>query len=153
MAVPVISTTTSVLGYSQNEFWIYQPAVTSGNPVTSWSWSGLPDGMLVNTSTGRISGAATSTGVYLATVSATNSSGTGTLVVPIGIFAAGWQQDGAISVNVDLNTGVVSPSTIYGKQGATMMIDVGFTQDGGTSLIPVYPNSVTIGLKENDSDN
>lgn len=152
MAVPVISTTTSILGYAQNEFWIYQPAVTTGAPITSWSWSGLPDGMSVNTSTGRISGSATSTGVYLATVSATNSSGTGTLIIPIGIFSAGWQQDGAILVNVDLNTGAVLPTTIYGKQGTTIMIDVGFTQDAGASLIPVYPNSVTLGLKELDSD-
>jgi hypothetical protein len=159
--IPVISTITSILGYAEREFWVYQPAVTQGAPVTEWSWSGLPPGVTVNTSTGAITGPATNTGVYLATVTATNSSGTASLVIPIGIFAAGWQQQGAIAVDVDLNTGVVTPiisgykdgsPVIYGQEGATLMIDVGFTQNAGVSLIPLYPSAVAIALKQFDSE-
>ena len=159
--IPVISTTTSILGYAEREFWIYQPAVTQGAPITSWSWTGLPEGVTFDPATGAITGPATNTGVYLATVTATNSSGSASLVIPIGIFSAGWQQDGAIAVDVDLNTGLVTAHragftagtpVIYGKQGATLMVDVGFTQDGGVTLIPIYPSRIELGLKQVDSD-
>ena len=159
--IPVISNITSILGYAEREFWVYQPAVTQGAPVTEWSWTGLPPGVTVNTSTGAITGPATNTGVYLATVTATNDSGSASLVIPIGIFAAGWQQQGAIALDVDLNTGGVIPiitgykdgsPVIYGQQGATLMLDVGFTQNAGASLIPLYPSEVEITLKQFDSD-
>jgi len=159
--IPILSTITSVLGFAEREFWTYQPAVTQGAPITSWSWSGLPPGVTFNASTGAISGPATATGVYLATVTATNGSGSASLVIPIGIFRAGWQQDGAIPVNVDLNTGLVTPlregfvegsPVLYGKRQSTMVIDVGFTQDGGRTLIPLYPASVWIGLKQRDDE-
>lgn len=159
--IPIISTTTSILGYEQDEFWTYQPAVTQGAPITSWSWSGLPPGITANNVTGAITGAASTTGVFLATVIASNSSGSASLVIPIGIFARSWQNDGAIAVDVDLNTGAVVPvisgfksgnPVITAQQGETLMIDVGFTQNSGTSLVPLYPSLLSIALKQSDTD-
>ena len=47
MAIPVISTTTSILGYNQYESWQYQPYAT--NTPTSWACPNLPAGLSIDT--------------------------------------------------------------------------------------------------------
>ena len=85
--IPVISTTTSVLGYRQWQAWEYQPFAT--NSPTSWACPNLPAGLSIDTSTGKISGAASVNGVFICGLTATNSDGTSTpLVLTIGIDAA-----------------------------------------------------------------
>ena len=85
--IPVINTTTSVLGYNQFEAFQYQPYAT-GNP-TSWACPNLPPGLSINTDTGLISGAATTAGVFVCGITATNADGTSDpLVLTIGIDAA-----------------------------------------------------------------
>lgn len=159
--IPVISTITSVLGYEQDEFWTYQPAVEQGAPITSWQWAGLPPGITANTATGAISGAATTQGVFIATVTATNASGSASLRIPIGIFARAWQNDGAIALDFDLTTGQVQPvltgfktndPVIVAQQDETLIIDLGFTQNSGQSLIPIYPSEIRIAIKLSDTD-
>lgn len=160
MALPVIDTTTSVLGFRQGEAFIYQPAAT--NTPTSWTWTGLPPGVSANGTTGRLTGPATAAGVFLATVTAANGTGTTTpIVVTIGIFGRSYQDDGSVPVNVDLRTGRAYPPTIQGwqpgepviwaKNGDVFLIDVGFTADGGAALAMVDPASVRISIKETDS--
>ena len=52
----------------------YQITASNG-PIISYSATGLPAGLSVNTSTGLISGTPTTAGTYSVTISATNSSG------------------------------------------------------------------------------
>jgi len=52
--------------------------ITASHNPTSYSASGLPAGLLVNTATGRISGTPQSAGTATITIGATNASGTGT---------------------------------------------------------------------------
>lgn len=47
--IPVISTTTSILGYNQYESWEYQPYAT--NTPTSWACPNLPAGLSIDTPT------------------------------------------------------------------------------------------------------
>ncbi|WP_297869134.1 YDG domain-containing protein, partial [uncultured Flavobacterium sp.] len=59
--------------------------ITASQNPTSYNATGLPIGLSINTTTGVISGSPTQTGVFNATISATNSAGTGssTLVITV----------------------------------------------------------------------
>jgi hypothetical protein len=163
MAIPIIDTTTSVLGFRQGEAWYYQPATTNTPAPTSWTWSGLPPGTTADAGSGAIHGPATSSGVYLAKLVATNASGdSAPVIIPIGIFERSWMDDGAVPINIDLRTGRVYPHgldswqtgdpALFCKSGDYIIADIGFTMDGGKSLIPIGPSVVTVGLKEFDPE-
>lgn len=157
MPVPVIDPTTSVLGFRVGEPWHYQPYAT--NSPTSWAWTGLPPGIAANSSTGRITGPATEQGVFNASVVATNGTGpSAPLVVAIGIFERLAADNGALAINIDSRTGVVYPHgasswktgspTIYTTSGDTLVLDIGFTPDGGKTMQMVDPTALTVGLKD-----
>ena len=74
-AVPVITSATSATGQVGAAFG-YQ--ITASNSPTSYSATGLPGGLSVNTSTGVISGSPTAAGTSSVTIGATNAGGTGT---------------------------------------------------------------------------
>ena len=57
--------------------------ITAINNPTSFSASGLPDGLSLNTATGIISGSATTTGTYTVSLTAMNSTETGTEALTI----------------------------------------------------------------------
>ena len=156
MPVPVIDPTTSVLSFLKGEFFVYQPAATE--TPTSWAAVGLPTGVTINTTTGKISGAATEPGVYNVTLTATNGSGTSTpLFVAIGIEASDFAADASILLDVDLATGIVTnpgvSSTgdtpappLYCKRGDKILISVGFKQGGYLQDIPV--DQLDLAIKE-----
>jgi hypothetical protein len=159
MSIPIIDTTTSILGYRQGEAWIYQPATANTPAPTSWDWSGLPPGVTADAGTGRIQGPASAQGVFLTRLIATNEDGSSApAIIPIGIFERSWNADGAVPINVDLRTGRVYPHGIeawkpgdpvlFCKSGDHLLIDLGFTADGGRSLMPLGPSVITFGLKE-----
>ncbi len=86
MPIPVILTTQSVLTYAQWQTWAFQPYAT--NTPTSWSTSPLPAGITLNPTTGLISGAATTPGVYVVAFRAINGDGSSeSQVFTIGIDA------------------------------------------------------------------
>jgi autotransporter-associated beta strand protein len=61
-------------------------AITASASPASYSASGLPAGLSIDTSTGIISGTPTALGKYLVTVNATNAQGTGSAVVVMDVF-------------------------------------------------------------------
>jgi hypothetical protein len=83
---PVISSATTDNGTVGTAF-AYQ--ITATNTPTSFSATGLPGGLSVNTSTGLISGTPSAAGTSTATLSATNSGGTGTATLTLTISSAG----------------------------------------------------------------
>jgi len=95
---PVITVVSPVTG-SFGTYFYYQ--IVANNSPTSYSASGLPPGLTVSTATGVISGTPTKRGTFNATVSATNSLGTGTATLTIivqTLVGWGWNFSGQISV-------------------------------------------------------
>jgi hypothetical protein len=159
MAIPIIDSTTSIQGHRQGEAWYYQPATTNTPATTSWTWTGLPPGVTADAASGPIFGPATAPGVFLARLTATNASGTSDpVIIPIAIFGRTWGEDGAIPINIDVRTGLVWPHgfsawkegdpVAFGKSGDWLLLDVGFTSDGGNSLIMLGPVQLTFGVKQ-----
>ena len=63
-----------------------QFAATGGSPVVSWSATGLPTGLSINTSTGQLVGTPTTPGTYNVTITASNAAnggGTGSTAVTL----------------------------------------------------------------------
>ena len=85
LGVPVIDSALTTTATAGNAF-SYQIAATS-NP-TSFGASGLPTGLSVNTSSGLISGTATTSGTSNVTITASNIAGTGTAALRISVLPA-----------------------------------------------------------------
>jgi hypothetical protein len=84
-AHPVVTSATSAGGTAGVAF-SYQ--ITATNTPTSYSATGLPAGLSVNTATGLISGTPTAAGTSTVTLGATNSGGTGNATLTLTITAA-----------------------------------------------------------------
>lgn len=82
LGVPVVTSGTTASGGTGAPF-LYQ--ITATNVPTSYGATGLPAGLAVNAATGLITGAPSAAGTFSANVSATNSSGTGTLALTINV--------------------------------------------------------------------
>ena len=160
MAIPVISNTTSVLGYRKGQYFEYQMQAT--NTPTSWTANGLPSGMSIDSS-GLVSGAATAAGVYLVKVIATNGDGpSAPLEVAMGIEDTNFNDGIGIEVNIDLRSGAVSvpgitPSGSNGSQavmflkyGDKVFLDVGFLK--GEELQTMAMASIVMNIREFDGE-
>jgi len=153
MAIPVINTTTSVLGYLQWESWAYQPYAT--NTPTSWTSSALPPGLSLNGTTGRISGASTSAGVYLVALTAINGDGSSTpLVITIGIGPAeAALTSSAIDVSIDVVTRDVTVATdlgLFAKQGDDIMLAVKFRKKD--TVLELDLEELSLFLRKTDAE-
>ena len=88
-ALPIISSSATVSGSVGRTF---SYAIAASNTPTSFNVGALPAGLVVNPSTGAISGTPTTAGITTVTLSATNATGTGataTLVITINAISAG----------------------------------------------------------------
>ncbi len=81
---PAITSALTASGAVGAEF-AYQ--ITASNSPTSYDATGLPSGLVVNTTSGVISGTPAATGTSAVTISATNSGGTGSASLTISINA------------------------------------------------------------------
>ena len=166
MPAPVIDPTTSILGYRQWLYWEYQPYAS--NAPTSWACTGLPPGMSVNATTGKISGAGSVPGIFQASLTATNASGTSSpLVLTIGIEESAILANSAADLTVDLRSGTVvgtSSSTsasssgsttaqavLYAKENDDFLLVIRFQKAG--SYIDLNLVSLKLGLKELEPEN
>ena len=146
MAIPVISNTTSVLGFRRNQDFAYQPYAT--NTPASWAATGLPAVVTINVTTGLISGAATVPGVYVVSLTATNGDGTSApQQIAIGIEDGPLNDGIGIELNVDVRTGYVAASgqsqpdpdkaILFAKRGDTLFLDVGFWRGDVLQDLPI----------------
>jgi hypothetical protein len=114
MAVPVIDPVTSVLVMTRGRAYAFQPALAPGSDAaTSWSIvsGGLPTGLTLNTTTGRISGTPDSESegsTFRVGLRATNGDGnSATVMLTIGIEYAPTDPHGGIDAVIDLDSGVL----------------------------------------------
>ena len=158
MAIPVISTTTSVLGYRKGQYFEYQMQAT--NAPTSWTANGLPSGMSISNA-GLVSGAATAAGVYLVKIIATNGDGpSAPLEVAMGIEDTNFNDGIGIEVNIDLRSGSVSvpgitpadagSAAMFLKHGDKVFLDVGFLK--GEALQTMAMASIVMNIREFDGE-
>jgi Putative Ig domain len=86
-ATPVIQPPFTATGTVGSNF---SYTINATNNPTSYNATGLPAGLTINTSTGKITGKPTTAGIYPVALSATNAGGTGTatLVITVGPFTA-----------------------------------------------------------------
>ena len=136
---PVITSSLNASGTSGSAF---SYSITTTNNPTSFSASGLPSGLSIDTATGVISGRFTSAGSYSCTISAINSSGadTKTLILavagaPQGRFA---YEGFDYAVTSNLSTAPDSPSDIgftgtNWNTGANKVISPGLSYPGISS--------------------
>lgn len=154
MAVPVISSITSIIAYGVGVYFEFQPAAS--NSPTSWVITGLPQGMTYDAATGLVEGAPINLGIYDVSFVAHNASGNSAPVVaPMVVGGGSGIQEPVILLDYDLETAAVSATNlkakdgdpiVFGKTGDKLLIALGFVRDG--ELIPQTIEMIVLSLKE-----
>jgi len=138
--VPVISSSSSVIEFPINDTWIFQPRATKS--PTSWAWTNLPPGIYANSATGAIGGSVNVQGIWIATVTATNSSGSSAAYeLPISIYAGAWNNPASIEVKIDATNGqILTPPSFSFKTDTDILLDIAFFDGAST------PNLLVLNL-------
>lgn len=139
MTAPVVSSTTTASGTNGVAF-SYQ--IAASNFPASFSASGLPAGLSVSSTTGRISGTPSVSGTFTASIGATNDGGTGnasltiTLQPPAPVISSALSRTGtsgsAFSYSITASNGPVS----FGASG----LPAGLSVDSATGVISGSPS-------------
>jgi hypothetical protein len=140
--------------------WSYQPNLEAGSdPAVSWAATGLPAGMAINTTSGLISGIPTEPGVFVINLTATNASGTSLVMVfPMGVSFSPLSYDGAVLMNVFLQSGaVVRPGTsqsplLFAKSDDKLVVAIGFVDDAGVLQEIGAVNAINVTFKAYDDE-
>jgi hypothetical protein len=154
MSAPVISTTTSILACVKGQAFTFQPAASNTPTSLARSAGAFPTGLTLNTTTGKISGTPTEEGVFVASITATNGTGTSAaLELAFGVEILPFEGDSALQIDFDLATGILTnprgaeDSVIYLKTGDRCVLSIGFTRDGILQELPGLA-MITMGVKD-----
>jgi hypothetical protein len=133
-AAPVIQPPFTATGTVGSNF---SYTINATNNPTSYNATGLPAGLTINTSTGKITGKPTTAGIYQVTLSATNAGGTGTatLVITVGPFTA----TGTVGVPFSYQIPATGTPASYNATG----LPAGLTVDTFTGVISGTPAAGT----------
>lgn len=117
VGVPVITSPATASGTTGSAF---NYLITASNGATSFSASGLPAGLAIDTTTGRITGTTSNPGTFTVNLGATNATGTGNKVLTITITRAA--------------PVITSPPTAGGMPGVPFVYTVTSSSGGGTTF-------------------
>src|SRR5437762_1808403 len=133
-AAPVIQPPFTATGTVGTNF---SYTINATNNPTSYNATGLPAGLTINTSTGKITGKPTTAGIYQVTISATNAGGTGTatLVITVGPFTA----TGTVGVPFSYQIAATGTPASYNATA----LPAGLTVDTFTGVISGTPAAGT----------
>lgn len=157
MSKPVLSQTTSINDLVKGRPWQYQPAVLSGGPVAAWAAAGLPPGITLNATTGKLSGIPTTPGVFNVTLLARDSGAiwSDPLIFPMGVESVPFEADGAIRIDVNVQTGEVTlldaDAPLYAKAGDKILVSIGF-RDGDIYIDVPMMTLVNVAMKVWDDE-
>jgi Putative Ig domain/Abnormal spindle-like microcephaly-assoc'd, ASPM-SPD-2-Hydin len=150
---PVITSATTASGIAGSAF-SYQ--ITATNSPTSYGATGLPAGLVINTTTGVVSGTPTATGTSSVTLGATNSGGTGNATLTLTIAIAKPTITSATSASATVGaafsyqiTATNSP-TSYGATGLPAGLSIN-TGTGAISGTPTAAGTSTVTLSATNS--
>lgn len=139
-AVPAQPVITSDLTASLEAGAAFDYTITATNSPTSYSATGLPTGLSVDTSTGQISGSTTVTGTHNVTIGATNAGGTGTATLVLTVSPAATPApviDSALTASVE--AGAAFSYTISATNSPTSFaatgLPAGLSVEGTTGVI------------------
>ncbi len=134
VGIPVV-TSASAAGATGSGF-SYQ--VVASNGPTSYSATGLPPGLSINTTTGRITGIPTASGTFVVNLGATNATGTGTGTLTLNI-ALSPPTTGSGSATVNTLPGESFQYTIAADNGpftfTSTSLPAGLVLDGSSGII------------------
>ena len=120
---PVVNSALTANTNAESEF-TYQ--ILALNSPATYSATGLPAGLTVNTQTGLISGKATTAGTYNVTIGGTNAVGTGTKVLVLTV---------GTSLGAPLGDAVEQPSLTWTSEGNTLWESQSATTHDGVDAV------------------
>ena len=166
MSAPVISASSSILGFKRNEVFQFQPGAT--NSPSSWAITSVPSEITIDSSTGLISCTGINIpGPIVFTVTATNGDGAGTKEFVIGISSESAVPSPSTDVgsewDFDMVTRVLTPlqSTAPAVTGAAaalanwklddvFLLRIRCRKNG--EIVDPVPTALRVALKEYDPD-
>jgi uncharacterized repeat protein (TIGR03803 family)/autotransporter-associated beta strand protein len=145
--VPVISSSTVARGDVSMSNFSYQitTALATGTAITGYGATNLPPGLMVNATSGLISGAPSTVGTWNVTISASNSAGTGSANLTLTINPAGAPViTSGVTASTDLQTTftyqIAATNT---PTGFTVVgLPSGLTYSGTTGVISGMPTAL-----------